>query len=379
MQGLKPILVLCGTRPEAIKLAPVVQTLRQSGSRVDLVMSGQHPDLARTMLEEVGLVPDVDLGIYQAGGRPDMLLSRMLPAIGALLQERQPAMVVVQGDTLTAFAGAASAAYAQIPVAHIEAGLRTGNNSEPHPEEMHRTMISRVADLHFAPTEHAAETLRKEGVNPATVHVTGNTGIDALIGLVRKLDVDPVIGRRLQETYPFVQSANAPLIVATIHRRENIGQRLQSIAAALARLVGFFEAEIVLPLHPNPVVRAQLMVHLRGLKGCHLIEPVDHMTMVWLLRHARLLLTDSGGLQEEAPTLGLRTLVLRKATERPEGVAAGVSSLVSLSAGEIVAATQRALKEPRPRPCHPFGDGKAAGRIADVINTYIDAPARTFA
>lgn len=367
----RPLVVLGGTRPEIIKLAPVVKALRSGGHNVKLVLSGQHPALATTMLHEAGLEADRDLGIHLAGAGPDQLLAKMLDGLRQYLHQINPAMMIVQGDTLTTLAGAMSAAYARIPVVHIEAGLRTGDNGEPFPEEMHRTMITRIAELHLAPTEGAASRLRSEGVQPDTIHVTGNTGIDALRQTMEKLEQNPDYGASLAEAYPFIERARRPIIVATLHRRENIGSRLQSVAAALARLVGFFDAEVVLPLHPNPAVRMQLSAHLQGLKGCHMIEPVEHMAMVWMLQKAQLLLTDSGGLQEEAPTIGVRTLILRKTTERPEGIEAGAAQLVDLCADAIVEEARAALSKPRLQPCYPYGDGYAARRITAIIEDYL--------
>lgn len=376
------LLVLCGTRPEVIKLAPVVKALRAAGHQARLVLSGQHPDLAATMLQEAGLEPDQDLGIHLSGGLPDQLLSVMLDGVGQYIRVTNPAMVIVQGDTLTTLAGAMAAAYARVPVVHIEAGLRTGDNGEPFPEEMHRTMITRIADLHLAPTQGAAERLRVEGVRPETIYVTGNTGIDALRHTMERLEQNPKHGAAFAKAFPFIEKARRPLIVATLHRRENIGSRLQSVAAALARLVAFFDAEVVLPLHPNPVVRMQLSAQLQGMKGCHMIEPVGHMAMVWMLQRAQLLLTDSGGLQEEAPTIGVRTLVLRKTTERPEGIEAGTARLVDLCADAIVEEARAALTLPRLAPCHPYGDGYAAERIVAIIEGYLgvsDQPLSQFA
>lgn len=368
-----PVVAVCGTRPEAIKLAPVVKALREKNVAVRLVLSGQHPHLAPSMLKEAGVLPDDNLGIFQHGGATGEQFSALVTGIGRYIARVAPALVIVQGDTLTAAAGAMAAFYARVPVAHVEAGLRTGRNSEPFPEEMHRTVIARIADIHFAPTQRAADCLLAEGILPGAIHVTGNTGIDALMPILDELAATPALGAQLSDYYPFVKRARHPLIVATVHRRENIGQRLQSIAAAFARLAGFFEAEIVLPLHPNPIVRAQLKAHLGHLKGCYLIEPIGHRTMVWMLKNADLLVTDSGDLQEEAATIGVRTLVLREATERVESIEQGVAHLVELSADAIVRETRAALARPKVTPTFLYGDGQAARRIAGVVQSFLDA------
>ena len=295
------------------------------------------------------------------------ILMRLAPVFTAW----RPRLALVQGDTVSALAGALAAAYARVPVAHVEAGLRTHDLSEPFPEEMHRAMIVPAAALHFAPTETAAQALMREGVAAARIHITGNSGIDALRATAERLDADPDLSEELSIRPPYVVRPRYPLLLATIHRRENIGRRLGAIAAALARLAAFCEAEIVLPLHPNPAVQAVLRDKLDGLDAVHLIPPVNHMTMVWMMRRARLLVTDSGGLQEEAPGLGLRTLVLRQATERTEALAAGASELVELQADSIVSAVRRTLLRGPMQPVFPFGDGHAGERIADVLETWL--------
>jgi len=377
MRGRSPILAVCGTRPEAIKLSPVVRSLRQRGHPVIVVATGQHPALATDMLREAGLEAEIDLGVHQAGASPAQLLAAILPAMQPVLAAYRPPLVMVQGDTVSALAAALAANYARIPVAHVEAGLRTQNRDEPFPEELHRCLITSLASLHFAPTRRAAAALAAEGVDAAAVHLCGNSGIDAVLATAARLADDVDLQGRMRERFRFVDEARRPLVLATVHRRENIGSRLNSIAAALARLAGFCEAEIVLPLHPNPAVAGKLKARLGGLGGVHLLPAIDHASMVWLMQHCRLLLTDSGGLQEEAPALGLRVLVLRETTERPEAVECGVAALVPLRADAIVAATRAALLQPLPAPCFPFGDGLAAPRIADAIGKWLGVPAST--
>ncbi len=368
----KPLLLaVCGTRPEAVKLAPVVHALRDRGRDVVLVATGQHPDLAPAMLRQAGLTADVDLGVNQPGATPAQLLAAILTYIAPVYAAYRPQLAIVQGDTVSTLAGALGAAYARIPVAHVEAGLRTGDQGEPFPEELQRQLITPLASLHFAPTRRAAAALKREGVDPAAIHITGNSGVDAFHQTLDRLDADPGLRASMKARFPFLKAASRPLLLVTVHRRENIGTRLQSISAALARLAAFFEAEIVVPLHPNPDVQAQLRDRLGGLRGVHLIPAVDHAAMAWLMRSADLLLTDSGGLQEEAPSLGLRTLVLRTTTERVEALTAGAAEMVELQADSIVAAVRRTLARPPMAPVHPFGDGRASDRIADAIDGWL--------
>jgi UDP-N-acetylglucosamine 2-epimerase (non-hydrolysing) len=380
MQGRSPLLAICGTRPEAVKLAPVLHELRRRGLPVVLVATGQHPDLAPAMLREAGLSADVDLGVSQPGATPPQLLAAILTYLAPVYAAYRPQLALVQGDTVSALAGALGAAYARVPVAHVEAGLRTGDQDEPFPEEMHRQLIAPLASLHFAPTPRAAAALRREGVAAARIHVTGNTGIDALRRTAERLEADPGLRAAIGARFPSVVATRRPLILVTAHRRENIGRRLASIAAALARLAAFCEAEIIVPLHPNPQVQQVFQARLGALAAVHLVPAVDHTTMVWLMQRSRLLLTDSGGLQEEAPSLGLRTLVLRTTTERPEAIVAGAAELVELQADSIVKAVRAALARPPLAPVHPFGDGHSAARIAAVIDGWLGvAPRRAAA
>ncbi len=376
MRGQSPILTICGTRPEAIKLAPVVNALRARGHKVILGVTGQHPDLAPVMLREAGLVPDIDLGVYQAGASPAQLLAAMLTSLGPLFASVRPSLAVVQGDTVSALAGALAANFARVPVAHVEAGLRTYNRDEPFPEELHRGLITPLSTLHFAPTERAVGALRREGVAKECIVLSGNSGIDAVLATAARIAGDAPLQAALLARFPFVAEARRPLLLTTVHRRENIGARLSAIAAALARLAGFCEAEIVLPLHPNPAVADKLKDRLGKLNGVHLLPAVDHGAMVWLMQNSRLLLTDSGGLQEEAPALGLKVLVLRETTERPEAVECGAAELVPLTADSIVAAVRASLRAPPSVPCFPFGDGKAAPRIAAAIDDWLGVETR---
>ncbi len=371
MFGKSPVMAVCGTRPEVVKLFPVVEELRSRNHRVILVTTGQHADLAPRMLSEFGLVADAQLSPGTSGLGPAQLLASILSRLPPLMAAHAPALVLVQGDTVSTLAGALAASYAQIPVAHVEAGLRT-HETDPHPEEMHRQLAAPLASLHFAPTRRAASALRHEGIPADRIHITGNSGIDALFATRSRLAANPALQAELAARHPFAQG-DRPLLLVTVHRRENIGPRLSSIASALAHLAAFDDMAIVIPLHPNPAVRGPLQQRLGGLPNVHLLDPLDHHAMVWMMQRATLLLTDSGGLQEEAPSLGLRTLVLRSQTERPEAVEAGASELVPLASESIVSAVKRLLATPPMEPIHPFGEGRAGQQIADVIDQWLGA------
>ena len=379
MQGRAPLLAVCGTRPEAVKLAPLIGELRQRGQRVLLLASGQHRDLAPRMFEELGLVPDIELGEAATAAEadkatgtvagPEQSLATLVAAITPVLRAARPALVLVQGDTVSTLAGALAASYAKLPLAHVEAGLRTGDPLQPHPEEMHRRLIAPLANLHFAPTRRAGASLRAEGIDRERIFITGNTGIDCLLATCARLDSNPALQQRLRQRFAFLD--NSGFLLATVHRRENGGARLDPILAALARLAASSGSPLLVPLHPNPMVQIPFREKLGGRPGVHLLEPLDHAGMVWLLRRARLLLTDSGGLQEEAPSLGLRTLVLRQATERPEAIDAGAAELAPADSRGIVAAARRLMSLPPLPPLFPFGDGHAAPRIAGHILDWL--------
>ncbi|MDX2151195.1 MAG: UDP-N-acetylglucosamine 2-epimerase (non-hydrolyzing) [Bryobacteraceae bacterium] len=347
------VAVVVGTRPEAIKLAPVVLELRGRGVRTTIVGTGQHPEMARTMLGVFGLAPDVELRCE--GGSLAESAASILTGLDGALGELRPDWVLVQGDTTSAFCGALASFYRRLRCAHVEAGLRTWNLDHPFPEEANRLLIGRLAALHFAPTERAAENLRAEGIAAGSICVTGNTGIDALL-LVRGGSAASICD-------------GARRIVVTIHRRENHGE-LDVLAETLRELAarGF---EVVLPVHPNPVVKAAFE-RLRGCKGVVLTEPLEYREFVALLDSAWLILTDSGGIQEEAPSLGKPVLVLRETTERPEAVEAGTAVLVGTDRGRILGevellASREEEYARRAGIANPFGDGRASERIADRL------------
>ena len=371
MAAPQRILTVFGTRPEAIKLFPLVHALDADDRFVSRVcVTGQHRGMLDQVLEIAGLVPDHDLDVMQPDQTLDALTANLLLGIGKVLDEEKPDWVVVQGDTATAMCGALAAYYRKIPVAHVEAGLRSGNIHHPWPEEVNRKIIGGFAALHFAPTETAASALRRENVDPATIHVTGNTVIDALHWITGRIAQDPSLAQGLADLE--ARFAGRRIIGVTSHRRENFGQGMQGIAQALRQIAARGDVAVIFPVHLNPNVRRVMEAELAGLDNIALIEPLDYPHFARLIDIADLMLTDSGGVQEEAPALGKPVLVMRETTERPEGVEAGTARLVGTDAGRIVAETMRLLDDPdayaaMARAHNPFGDGKSAARIADLL------------
>jgi len=368
------VLVAFGTRPEAIKLAPVIHRLAAAPDRFRTVVcvTAQHREMLDQVLAFFAIRPDRDLGLM----RPDQTLPELtaaaLPAMSAVLAAERPDLVVVQGDTTTTMATALAAFYARIPLAHVEAGLRTGDRFAPFPEEVNRRITSLVADLHFAPTARARDALLAEGVAPDRVHVTGNTVVDAL--LAARTRVRPPGGALAP-----LASDPRPLVLVTAHRRESFGAGLRAVCRAVRDLVERNpDLVVVLPVHLNPRVRAAVEEVLRASPACGtrllLTEPVGYPDLVWLLDRCRLVLTDSGGIQEEAPTFRKPVLVMRDVTERPEGVAAGVARVVGTDRARIVAETERLLRDPAAYAAmaaaeNPYGDGRAAERIVGVLGS----------
>lgn len=373
------ILVVFGTRPEAIKLFPVIAALRAApGLEPVVLVTGQHREMLDQVLEIAGLVPDHDLALMQPGQSLDQISARLLTGIGAVLDAEQPDMVIVQGDTATAMCGALAAYYRKIPVGHVEAGLRSGNIYHPWPEEVNRKIIGSFADLHFAPTETAANALRREAVAESRIFVTGNTVVDALQWVTQQLADDP--GRAGVMAPVEARFAGKRIIGVTTHRRENFGSGMDDIAAAIRTLAAREDVAIVFPVHLNPAVRAAMLPILGDLPNVALLEPLDYINFTRLLQVADLMLTDSGGVQEEAPALGKPVLVMRDTTERPEGVAAGTARLVGTDRATIIAEASRLLDDPAAYAAmaqahNPFGDGQSAGRIADIIGRWFsDGP-----
>lgn len=368
----KRILTVFGTRPEAIKLFPLIHALERDvlfDSRV--CVSGQHRAMLDQVLNIAALVPDHDLAIMRPDQTLDALTARLLIGVGRVLDEEKPDWVVVQGDTSTAMCGALAAYYRKIPVCHIEAGLRSGDLHHPWPEEANRKMIGSFAALHCAPTETAAQALLRENVDPGTVHVTGNTVIDALHWIIDRVKANPALANGLADLEAKFQGKR--IIGVTSHRRENFGEGMAAIAEAIKRLAARDDVAVIFPVHLNPNVRKVMNDRLTGLDNIALIDPLDYPHFARLLDIADLMLTDSGGVQEEAPALGKPVLVMRETTERPEGIEAGTARLVGTDAHVIVAEAERLLDDPdayaaMARAHNPFGDGDSARRICNLLH-----------
>lgn len=363
------IMVVFGTRPEAIKLLPVIASLRALGVPTRTCTTGQHRELLDQVLAPECLVPDFDLKLMEPGQSLPTMTGRLIVALGDFFATQRPDRVVVQGDTATAFAAAHAAYLSGIPVAHVEAGLRTGNLAHPHPEEGYRRMISTVADLHLAPTRQAAANLMREGVPTEFIHVTGNPVIDASQTVRSRLQKAGEIPAEIASILH--QSRGKHLVLVTCHRREN-RSRLDGVLAAVRQLAARDDVMIAFPVHPSPGVHARAYGALAGVPAIELLPPLDFLPFIALLSAAHFVLTDSGGVQEEAPILGVPVLVLRETTERPEGVEAGTSLLVGTDPDRIVREATRLLDNPltharMARRHSPYGDGRAGERIAGIL------------
>jgi len=365
------ILTVFGTRPEAIKLFPVVAALKAHGGMdVRTCVTAQHRGLLDQVLAIAGLVPDVDLDIMEPGQTLDRLTARLLTGLGEVFDREKPDRVIVQGDTTTVMVAALVAYYRKVPVSHVEAGLRSGDIYQPWPEEINRRVVAPIADQHFAPTETAAEALLRENIDPATVHVTGNTVIDALHWTHAKIAADPSLAMGLDEIAR--RFAGKRLILVTTHRRENFGGGMEDIARALGRIADRRDTAILFPMHPNPNVAVAMDRVLGQRDNIARIEPLDYPHFIRALEMAEIVLSDSGGVQEEAPALGKPVLVMRETTERPEGIAAGTARLVGTDSDRIVSEISTLLDVPEAysamaRAHNPFGDGHAAERIAGIV------------
>ncbi|SEJ16449.1 UDP-N-Acetylglucosamine 2-epimerase [Sphingomonas sp. OV641] len=363
-------LVIFGTRPEAIKLFPVVRALQaQPALQVRTCVTAQHRGLLDQVLAIAGLAPDIDLDLMEPGQTLDRLTARLLTGIGEVLDRERPDRVIVQGDTATAMCGALAAYYRKMPVAHVEAGLRSGDIYHPWPEEVNRRIVAPIADLHFAPTQTAAEALARENVR-AGVHVTGNTVIDALHWTRDRIAADPSLAQDLDDVA--ARFAGKRIVLVTTHRRENFGDGMASIARAIARIGARPDVAVLFPMHPNPNVASVMDAVLGERANVARIDPLDYPHFIRALGMCDLALTDSGGVQEEAPALGKPVLVMRDTTERPEGVAAGTARLIGADEDRIVSEVFTLLDD-KPayaamaRAHNPFGDGQASERIARII------------
>lgn len=365
------VAVVFGTRPEAIKLFPVIHALRSRG-HVDtrVIVTAQHRGLLDQVLEIAGIRPDADLDVMTPNQTLDSLTATLIVELGKAFDAERPDRVVVHGDTLTTMVASLAAYYRKIPVAHVEAGLRSGDIHHPWPEEVNRRVVACIADMNFAPTQAAADALLKEHRDPATIHVTGNTVIDALLATRERVKAMPALAAGLDPLA--ARFAGRRIVAVTSHRRENFGGGMEAIARSIADIASRPDVAVIFPVHPNPHVRPAMEAVLGTLPNVAMIKPLDYPHFVRLLDMCHLVLTDSGGVQEEAPSLGKPVLVMRETTERPEGVAAGTAKLVGTDRARIVREVLALLDDEgayaaMARAHNPFGDGHASDRIATII------------
>ncbi|UXY50323.1 non-hydrolyzing UDP-N-acetylglucosamine 2-epimerase [Pseudomonas tohonis] len=366
------VLSVFGTRPEAIKMAPVIKRL-ESEPLIDsrVCVTAQQRQMLDQVLEVFDIVPDHDLDIMRPGQSLTDIATRVMQGIEPVLVAEKPDLILVHGDTSTTFATSLAAYYQRIPVGHVEAGLRTGNIYSPWPEEINRRLTGAIAAHHFAPTEAARTNLLREGMADSTVCVTGNTVVDALLAVAQRIESDSALTRRFEERFGFLDP-HRRMILVTGHRRESFGQGFESICLALRELAARDDVEIIYPVHLNPNVQEPVRRILGNCPQVHLIEPLDYLPFVYLMKRCHLILTDSGGIQEEAPSLGKPVLLMRDTTERPEGMQVGAVRLVGTDCGKIVSETIRLLTsqveyEMMARAGNPYGDGLAAQRIVQRI------------
>lgn len=361
------VLSIFGTRPEAIKMAPVVLALAaESGVRSTVCVTGQHREMLDPVLVLFAVNPDITLDVMRPNQGVNGLFARVLEGIDQVLEIHSPDIVLVHGDTTTAAACALAAFHRQIPVGHVEAGLRTGDLQQPFPEELNRRLIDQVSSWQFAPTTVAKGNLEAEGL-AGQVIVTGNTVIDSLAMMAVRIPTESLLKSQLESRFGFLNSSKR-MVLVTGHRRENFGAGFEQICEALIQIAALPDVEVVYPVHLNPEVRATVMARLAGHERIHLIEPVNYAEFVWLMMRSSLILTDSGGVQEEAPFLGKPILVMRNVTERPEALATGLVELVGTDPVRIVSAAAKKLAEVGAcQSVSPYGDGFAARRIVDAL------------
>lgn len=369
------VLIIFGTRPEAIKMAPLVKLLAvESGIELKVCVTAQHRQMLDQVLDLFEITPEYDLDIMKPGQTLSSITSEILTRIEPVLKDFQPDLVLVHGDTSTSFSATLAAYYQRIPVGHVEAGLRTGNIYSPWPEEANRKLTSVLTNFHFSPTELSRQNLLREGVNEEHIHVTGNTVIDALLWVKKKLETDQGLNQSLREQFPFLRD-EARLVLMTGHRRENFGDGFERICAAIRNLANDFpDVDFLYPVHLNPNVREPVERILNGVANVHLVEPQDYLPFVYLMTRSFIILTDSGGIQEEAPSLGKPVLVMRDTTERPEAVAAGTVKLVGTDGQKIIDAvttllTSQSEYDRMSLSHNPYGDGKSCESIINIIKT----------
>ena len=370
----KKILVVFGTRPEAIKMAPVVKACRARPElEVKVCVTAQHRQMLDQVMEIFGLGADFDLNVMAPNQTLADVTCKVLKGMEGVFAEWKPDMILVQGDTTTVMAAAMSAFYHKIAIGHVEAGLRTGNLYSPWPEEANRLLAGCLANQHYAPTPRSRDNLLKENKDPKTVFVTGNTVIDALHEAVKIMDGDAALKARLAAQFPFLDSTKR-LVLVTGHRRENFGDGFIHICNAIRRVAERPDVQVVYPMHMNPNVRKPVNEILGGLANVHLIEPLDYLSFLYMMRQSYLIMTDSGGVQEEAPSLGKPVIVMRDTTERPEAVESGTVILAGTETDAMASAAERLLDDrdfydKMARAVNPYGDGLASKRIAELVAT----------
>lgn len=375
MHKKKRILLVFGTRPEAIKMAPVARAIEKSGEfDLGICVTAQHRQMLDQVLDLFKIKPDFDLNLMKPGQDLFDITSMVLEGLKKVIRSWKPDLILVHGDTTTTMAASMAAFYEKCPVGHVEAGLRTGDLLSPWPEEFNRRVAGLVSTLHFAPTKAAADNLLKEAVPVENICVTGNTVIDALYEACSIIDSDANLRSQLDKQFSFL-SPSKNIVLVTGHRRENFGTKFENICLALRELAQEPDVQIVYPVHLNPNVQNPVNNILKGVENVSLIEPQDYLPFVYLMRKCRIILTDSGGVQEEAPSLGKPVLVLRNTTERPEAVEAGTVKLVGADQEFIVSEARRLLRDEQSynamaRASNPYGDGKAAARIISFLENW---------
>lgn len=368
----KKVMITFGTRPEAIKMAPVVRALRERGDVTPIVaVTAQHREMLDQVLDLFGITPEEDLNVMQPGQTLPGLTARIVEGMSEIIARRKPDVVLVHGDTTTTLATSLAAFYNRVRIGHVEAGLRTGDLYSPWPEEANRRLTAPLATWHFSPTGTSRANLLAEGIPEKDIYVTGNTVIDALLQVDARFESDTALESEMAHRFPWLQPSRR-LILVTGHRRENFGDGFERICRALARIAQREDVQIVYPVHLNPNVREPVHRHLSGLSNVHLIEPQEYLPFVYLMRRSYLILTDSGGVQEEAPSLGKPVLVMRDTTERPEAVEAGTVRLVGTNddviVGELTSLLDDSALYARMSEAHnPYGDGNASLRIVEAI------------
>jgi UDP-N-acetylglucosamine 2-epimerase (non-hydrolysing) len=368
---MKKILFIFGTRPEAIKLAPLIKEMKNRSNmfEVKVCVTGQHREMLDQVLEFFEIKPDYDLNVMKPGQSLFEVTANILKKLESPIDDFQPDIILVQGDTTTVLAGALSAYYKHIDVGHVEAGLRSGDIYSPFPEEINRSLVGRIARYHFAPTQTAVDSLLREGISRTHIFKVGNTVIDALLLGLKIIQANKNIN--YVSHFPGI-NLNKKIILVTGHRRESFGEGFESLCRAVKRLAENNEVEIVYPVHLNPNVQEPVTRILGGVKNVHLIKPLDYPDLIWLMEKANIVLTDSGGIQEEAPTLGKPVLVMRDVTERQEGIDAGTARLVGTDEETIYRETQKLLDDEQAyksmaNAINPYGEGTASIKIAEIL------------